>query len=361
MPGPRTHLVVVAHAATSASASFLAIDVSGATYRLLEPRAFGATPRPDTGGTFIVVASHDGGARYAVATFVGSTRGVFLDAIGDDADRSIPLTVEPAALHLAGSTLFVGQVGSVGYVALHAAEPRLVPLVTRPEMGRKAYDLFAREGDLVFAIDDIVMPIYADTLALGEAGPRHVAGFELPGIINGTYRQATFERTSDTGGTLFAVAPYSVMDGTGQDLVALPVASARIDVAANAVLNATRSTSPPVLEEHVSRSTGLPEKLAFGDHMTAFSGLAVARSRGAPSRLLVAAGDRGLLVFPTDFGPDTRAVGVDLGAPCHDVLADGASIWALAGRELVTLERRGDAVVPIARVPLPGDYHRFLQ
>jgi hypothetical protein len=150
------------------------------------------------------------------------------------------------------------------------------------------------------------------------------------------------------------------MDGHGHDLAALPIRGDALDVPADLVLNQSRSESPPVLEEHVSRSTGKAEKLAAGEAYTPWTGLAL-----LGDRLLAAAGPRGLLVLSASaFSPDTKAEPIDLGGPVHDVVAVDDRAYALVGGEtndaLVFLAFSPDGPPHTERMELPGHWQRIV-
>lgn len=324
-----------------------------------------APTHPD--GHFSAAAAHGGQSAWAHA---GGREGAYT-VIGRDVDpASAPVEVPigatiPAAMHMVGRVVIVGAGNTLGTVDLAAAQPRWQPLHQRPEMRWKAYDLFARAGDWLVAIDDVVMPIYADTFTLDAKGhPTHRAAWELPGVINGRYHAAVLGRTGAADGTLWAVASYGIMDGHGQDLAALAIENDALRAGPDVTLNSHVMTDPPVLEEHVSRQTGKPETLAFGSDYSPWTGLAHLPAGPGPARLLLAAGPRGLLVLPERFEPTTRADAIDVQGECADVLVLGSRVLALvAGPAPALLELRPtDAgLEPGPRTALPAAYERFVR
>ena len=135
--------------------------------------------------------------------------------------------------------------------------PRRELLVERPDRF-KAYDVFARSGDQVLAIDDVVRPLYADLFQVGTGKPTRVADFEMPGLINGVYSHAVLV-PGQGGLDVYAIAPYGIMSGNGHELARLPIRNGKIEGPGD-VLNAG-GNSAYTIEEHVSRSTQKPERL----------------------------------------------------------------------------------------------------
>jgi hypothetical protein len=373
---PRTHLLLSMHADDAPEFEVLPIDLAADPPAPLAARRLPALPRADWPGHYVAVAAHGGRARWVhaggrEAAFELVARAVDASASADAGAGAATHQVEigaviPAAMHVVGEVAYVGAGNTVGTVDLAAEPPRWQLLHERSDMEFKAYDLFARAGDWLVAIDDEVVPMYADAFAVDAAGrATHRAGWELPGVINGHYHAAVLGRSgSGHDGTLWVVASYGIMDGHGQDLAALAIRGNALTVGSDVTLNSHVMEDPPVLEEHVSRQTGKPEKLAFGGDYSPWTGLARFAPADGPARLLLAAGPRGLLVVPERFGPSTRAKAVDVGGECADVLVDGARVWVLvAGPRSALLELRPTTVglEPGPRLPLPAAYHRFVR
>lgn len=352
-------LLVEKHGDKDARASYLAIDLSSARPQPISLADAPALARGDWPGHFRTVAAHDGprwvrgeakGGRYAL--LVGDARG--------GAPRSIDLDGEPTSLHLDGSALWVGLGRRLGWIDLAAARPAFQELVARDHQF-KAYDLFARSGDRLVAIDDVVMPMVADFFATGGKAPRRLADWRLPGVINGHYQHAALVPAGAGSWTLYLVAPYSIMDGSGHDLAAVPVRGDKLVFEEGLTLQNGRGGATPILEEHVDRGAGKPVSLVAGSEVTAWTGLAVDPDGG---RLLIAAGKRGLIVLPGDFKSDSKGVLVDLGGECRDVAVRGGALVALVAAaqasDLVLLSRAGDGYAPGARHPLPDAFDRIL-
>jgi hypothetical protein len=366
---PRSHLLLLRHTDTSAEIDVLPLRVATDPPAPLSALRVPALPRSDWPGHYVAVAAHGRGQRWVHA---GGSEGAWTlverDLEPKTPPRELPIGATiPAAMHMVGETVFIGAGNVVGTVELDTKAPRFSVLHERPDMKFKAYDLFARTGEWLVAIDDEVVPMYADAFTLDADGrATHRAGWELPGVINGHYDAAVLGRSgAGFDGTLWVVASYGIMDGHGQDLAALAIRDHALGVGPDVTLNSHVMEDPPVLEEHVSRETGKPEKLAFGRDYTPWTGLARVTPAEGPARILLAAGPRGLLLLPEGFGPTTRAEAVDVGGECADVLVDGERVLVLvAGPAPALLELRPTAtgLEPGPRpLPLPEAYHRFVR
>jgi len=351
-------VVVEKHGDAAAVASYVAIDLAAANP---SPISLGEAPAlPDSGwqGHYRTVAAH-AGPRWVRAQEKGGQFALVLGDARGGAPRSIDVDGEPTALHLRGDMLLVGLGKRLGWIDLAAAHPRFQELVAR-DHEYKSYDLFAASGDRVVAVDDVVMPMVADWLSVEGKTPRRIADWRLPGVINGHYTHAAL-RARAAGFTLYLLAPYGIMDGSGHDLVAVPVEGDRLIFDKELTLQNGRNGATPVIEEHVDRGTGKAVELVAGSEVTEWTGLAIDPEDG---RLLIAAGKRGLLLLPAEFKSDTRGVLVDLGGECRDVAVRGGAPIALVASGdasgLVELVRGGGGYAAGARHPLPAAFDRVL-
>lgn len=361
----RTHILVLAHEPTMATATMRALEIGPLSIPLSlgAPLPIPTLPHENWPDHFRLVAAHGGASKFVVT----HEHTLQLRSVDDEGRVEVELGEAPAALHMVGERVFVGHGNRVSLVDFGAAAPTLQELHQRPQMRFKAYDLFARDGAWLIAIDDIVTPVYADSFELLDDAVRHWSGFELPGAINGHYQHALLHARSPGAGTLFAIIPYGIMSGSGHDLVALPMREAAPAIAtADLVVNRGGDVGIPVLEEHVPRGGGEPE-LLVGDRFTNWTGLAHVKDR-----LLLAAGERGLLLLADDFDSTSRPTQLDIGGSCLDVLVEGSRVFVLRGplepsqgsppaTSLVELSIDADKATPVASVALDGPYLRFVR
>ncbi len=329
---PRTAVVVVQHDPESMNAELRVVgDAVG------EARGLHALSHPHAMMRFQVVATADPTGRWVVAE-MAQMGGYKLRLSDGDGSRFVPIGERrPSALAMRGDVVVVAAGSEVGYVNLREKDPQFISVRTRKELEGtgKAYDVLARDGDWLLAIDDVVMPIYADSFAFDDQGLLvHEKGFEMPGIINGTYVAAELRRNRNRGagprdGWLYTLTPYGIMSGHGQDLAALPVRDGATTHGADLTLNSTRTEDPPVLEEHVPRGTQGKLALTAGSEHTPWTGIA----RLGEDRLLAAAGSRGLLAFPLDFTPETKATVTPIDGEALDVIASVDRVWVLARKD----------------------------
>ena len=357
--GARTHILLARHDDAAANVQVRAVALDGMVVgdEMVHP----AMVHPEQPDQFVMVAGHGGGKDWATGESEGDAWRVVLREIGKAETKDVLVPHRPAALHIAGPTVIVGAGPMVGSISLSSPELGFSVAREREDMRGKAFDAFTRAGDWLVAVDDQVTPMYADSFALEIGGrPIHRAGWEMPGVINGHYVHPVLVRAPTGGrdGTLFVVAPYGIMDGHGHDLAALSIRGDALEVPADFTVNARRSESPPVLEEHVPRGTRKPLSLAAGSEYTPWNGLAV-----LGEQLFAAAGTRGLLAIPVTFGPDTKATAIDVGGECRDVLVVDDAIWVLVGGKENWLVRYAwvDASVrERARTPLPSSFTQLV-
>lgn len=302
--------------------------------------------------TYLTPAAHAGGSTWISGEPVedGGFQLVLRDVTGKRLSSHFLGKVAPAALHaLGGKVAVVGQGNKVCRIDFAASPPTYETVLERPEMRPgKAYDLFARAGEWLIAVDDVVMPIYGDTFKVGrDRKLTHEEALTLPGVINGSYRLLSLVRQGPRDGTLYAYAPYHIMSGRGHDLAALRFAKGKGTWDPDVVLQ-NSSRDPVVLEEHA----GQRGNLIAGKSLTAWTGLTYVPER---KQLLAAAGERGLLAIPAPFTAKTQAK--PLGhAPCLDVAAIGGRLWVLHGGDEPALleldpktwEERARTALPIA-------------
>lgn len=361
----RTHVLLGKHASESNTARYVAVALEGG--KVLPARDIEAVPIENWPGRFVAVAGHGGASRFIAQRAAGNgVELVVLDVEDPAYAVAVALPQPAAAVHMLGASALVGIGNSIYRVDLSQESPQAELLLERPfpgqtayAPGEKAYDLFVRDGAWLFAIDDIVNPIYADTFRVQPDGTlAHDQAFELPGMINGRYRAGVLAASGDDSGTLFVLGDYLILDGRGQDLAALPVERGRPKHDGELVLNSTVLTDPPVLEEHVGSVTGNPDKLVASTEFTPWTGVEIV---GTGERfLLLPAGARGLLAVPTVFTPETKAQ-VVFAEPTMDVEVDGnGRVFVLTGKQLVELAWALPKPMEKARIGLPDAFDRIV-
>lgn len=298
------------------------------------------------------VAAHEG-ARWVQV--VASERGG-LRAVVRSLPASKPLaTVElgdmtPAALHLVGDALWIGARAQVGWADLAEPSPQFRPLAVRKEHAPygKYYDLFARAGDRLIAIDDVVLPLYADWFALDARGaPReHIGDWRLPAMPNGHYTGATLVRDGEDFVLFTTSTKSSGYSGPGQGMFRLPIVR-------DAHVGNSRHPMPNIEESNPS---------VAGTRFTAWEGFTVSPDG---QQVLIAAGERGLLVMPSQLPEGVTAATIDLGGRVRDVTVRGAGLFALVSTadgssELVVLAPSGDTFEVIARHAFVSELDRFV-
>ena len=352
----RTHLVLGKHTPEAKAARFVAVALEGR--KVSDATEFDAVPLENWPDHFASVAAHGGGARFVTQRAAADGVELVVHDWGGT-PSSVKLPKGAAAMHMVGDQVLVGIEGSVYWIDLRkpGADPEL--LVARPMQGGKAYDLFVRRDAWVFAIDDIVRPIYADSFRLqAEGTPAHDKAFELPSMINGSYYAGALEPSGADAGTIYLLGQYGIMDGSGHDLAALPIEGGKTKHDGALVLNSTASTDPPVLEEHVDRGSGKPSKIVAGTEVTAWTGVELVGD-GDGRRILLPAGARGLLAIPPKFTPQTKAE-VVFAEPVVDAKVDGARVFVLTGKQLVELKWGVPKPEEVGRVELPDSFDRIV-
>lgn len=317
-------------------------------------------PHPLRQGTFSVVAAHDGADALAVARADGPGGPWFVDV----ADLGVRLSWSsvsvphspPAALHVVGGRVFVGHAERLSALQLSDPAGSFTELRHRAEMRGKAYDVFARHGRHLVAIDDIMMPIYADSFDLITGSPQHLAGFELPGLVNGHYQRAALLVDDSGEGRLFASAPFGHRGGWGYHLLIVPFVDGR---------PSTIRGGPGgvmMFSEMVHRMPDQEPSLFGGDQATAWTGLVVVPSAG---RVLIAAGSRGIFSLPADAEVVATPTMHDLGGEITDVLTHEGRTWALrvgkGSTELLELDLAEPAKIGVSStVTVEGEYRQFV-
>jgi hypothetical protein len=355
----RTHILLQGHSESGAKARYVAVSLAAGA-KLGKPFEVEGYPLSDN--HYVSPAAYGGGAAWAQVESAGKGFQVVLrDMKGGSVASAHVGDKPPAALHSLGKVFVLGQRNKVKWIDFRAAPPTVKTVLERPLPVYKHYDLFARQGDWLVAIDDVVSPIYADTFRVGKKlGLTHEEGLTLPGSINGSYTLAVLTRSKAREGVLYTVVPYHIMSGYGHDLAALKLSNGKAAWSGDDVLQNSRG-DPPVLEEHVSGRGQGKADLVSGKAFTHWTGLTALPAR---KLLLVAAGTRGLLQIPMKFDRNTKGKALKLGARCLDVALLAGRLWVLVGGEdskpaLVELDPV--KLSELKRTPLPTIYEKIVR
>jgi hypothetical protein len=294
---------------------------------------------------------------------------VYVASIDGGSRTVIELAFEPHGLHIAGDALYVGSDKAVCWIDLARAKAPCVELVNRSGYAFKAYDRFVRLGDRLLAIDDMVMPMFADWFSIDAGGRpvKRLGDWKLPDVINGHYDHAALLATGNNEYTVFLVAPYGIMSGDGHNLAAVPIRGDKLVFDPDLTLqNADGKT--PILEEHDDRGGNKPPTVLAGTAITPWHGIAVTPDG---TQVLIAAGMRGLLAVPADFTPATKTATAHLAGTTEvlDVRTQAGLVLVLVERQLPTGNPASVAelvvvdpksLAPVERHVLPRRYDRFL-
>lgn len=369
-------IVLEDHPSTASSARYVAIAFGQDPASKPGVRSLGehsADRHPHRDGVFLTHPTFDAGELALAIPGGGEGASWSVHLIRDEATapRTIPLgKLQPTALHRVGRALFLGvleeETPRLGWLDLDEKMPSFRELNTHGKLPRfKAYDLFARSGSRLLAIDDVVTPIYADWIELDAQGhPSHSEPWTLPSFINGHYTLAALTPSGKGLWNLFAVGRYGIMSGSGHDLVRMTVQNRTLKESGVRTINSSLggSSELPVIEEHVPRGTMTKELRITGDRFTEWTGLAFDPSS---DQVLVAAGDRGLFSFASSLPKTTTPTVIDVGGECHDVrLLEPGIALALVSKEgrttLVVIRFSDKTPSVIARHELSGSFRRFV-
>jgi len=359
----RVRLALLSHDRHDAQGRVVSVVLEPQGPTVVGPFAVPAVPHPYQLGVYRVVAGHDGADAFAVGRAESKDGPWFVDVrdLGERATwRSVPIPhSRPAALHIVGDRVMVGHDERLSTFVISDAQPAMAELRHRPPMRGKAYDLFARAGRYLIAIDDVVTPIYADSFDLAGSTPIALEGFELPGIVNGHYAAAAFKAGPGASGRLFSIASFGTLEESGQQLLAV----AFVDGAP--VPSSVDAQAMVLLRETVPNMQSGPPSSLVGDAPTPWTGLAYIDDDG-PGAVLIAAGSRGVLRLPADYTSRSRPSMHDLGGVVADVIAHGQRAWALRveGERSVVVELAFDPSGAIglgSTVLIDGAYQSFVR
>ena len=227
--------------------------------------------------------------------------------------KSKPINVDlgelgvTAMIEVAGK-LYCGLPGEVRVVDFAEKEPSAKEFFsahrTDNKKNKKTIDAFARCGDKVVAIDDVVWPKYAYVFKGDEKGLSAPYEADLPRGANSQYYEATGD-----GQRMALLEHFSHREAEGSRVEFYEVGDTELDYKLG------RS-------EFVLRAKDEKPVLLAGDELTPFCGMAF-----IDDGLLVGAGSRGILTIYTDVFK--KAALTSTTGECTDILMKDGRLFAL--------------------------------
>ena len=355
--GKYTHSILAAHdgstvvsveAATSSSPAVIGIDD-------------GTTTTSTTSPPFLQFQVH----RYDIST-------------GKIMSPPVLVPEQVRSIYIRGTAVYLGFSISVGWIDF--ASTRTVAAASPPIYERiyvnnllgvddKAYDMFiCHNNDTLVAIDDCCFPFYADTFVLdpdNNGRPIHVRHWELPWLVNGHYTMAAASPNNNQQLQLFLASEFHCRGRSGRELWRLEEG---MGLSSNTSPFASQPKGTRLTEEqrpHTDDGTSnsltptLPET-DDGDWF-AMDWFAMAVTNDL---LLLAAGRRGLLTLPLNFGPETKACVIpkNVGGWVWDVtVLDNNVIWLLVAPPLVELRDTKNILADVSWQIIKLDRHHQVQ
>ena len=319
------------------------------TATIEDPIHFSSRPRVKGTNFHSILAAHDGSTVVSVecTTNTNTSTSTFIQFQVQRYDISTGKILSPPVLvseqvrsiYIRRAAVYLGFETSVGWIDFASAaatspvyEQIYVNNLLHLGASNKAYDMFVCQDNTLVAIDDCCFPFYADTFVLDpENGrPIHVRHWELPWLVNGHYTMAAAAASPNSQELrLFLASQFTCHGGSGRELWRLE--DEGISLSSNTSTFASLPKCTKLTE--ILRPDGtcdsltpnIPEK--NGDWLRVeWNAMAVTKDL-----LLLAAGIRGLLSLPLNFGPDTKACVIpNLGGWVWDVtVLDNNVIWVL--------------------------------
>lgn len=262
--------------------------------------------------------------------------------------KSKPVNVDLGELGVtamieAGGKLYCGLPGEVRVVDFAEKEPSAKEFFsahrTDNKNKKKTIDAFARCGDKVVAIDDVVWPKYAYVFKSDAKGLSAPYEADLPRGANSQYYQAAGD-----GQRMALLEHFSVREGYGSSVEFYEVGDTELDYKLGK-------------SEFVPRSKDEKPNLLAGDELTPLCGMAFIEGG-----LLVGAGSRGILTIFTDVFKKTTLTTTT--GECTDIFMKDGKLFALVNNgvnmELVEFDFAQDGLKEAARLKLDCAATRFV-
>jgi hypothetical protein len=220
--------------------------------------------------------------------------------------KSLDLKTLPvSALMEVSGKLYVGLPGEVRVVDFDAKAIETVEFYkAKKQHARKTIDAFARCGELIVAIDDVVTPKYAYVFKRTQTGMAFAYEANLPDSANSQYYEAIGD-----GNRLAVLAKFGHRGGYGTSIDFFEV-------------DATKMTYKRDVSEVQPRDEKEKPSTLVGDTLTGLGGMAYIKSG-----LIVGAGERGIIFIPND--KDAKATQIDSKGSCSDLMLKSGRVFAL--------------------------------
>jgi len=351
---PRTIPIAIV---TTDPATDTATDAGTATIE--DPIHFSSCPRVEGKYTHSILAAHDGSTLVSVEA-TSSPAVIEIDGTStstviqfqvhryDISTRKIlspPVLVseQVTSIYIRHTAVYLGFQTSVGWIdfASAAASPVYEQIYVNNLLGvdvdssNKAYDMFICHDDTLVAIDDCCFPFYADTFVLDpdNGRPIHVRHWELPWLVNGRYTMAAASPNNQEL-QLFLASEFHCRGGLGRELWRLEFEECiSLSSTTSRPIHTFASRPKGTRLTEVRRMDGTCDSLTPNMPETNGDWFGVQWNAMAVTKdlLLLAAGRRGILSLPLNFGPETKACAFpNLGGWVWDVtVLDNNVIWVL--------------------------------
>lgn len=246
-----------------------------------------------------------------------------------------------AMIEVAGK-LYLGLPGEVRVVDFSEKEPRAKEFFSAQRAdkkdSKKTIDAFARCGELVVAIDDVVWPKYAYIFGTDKTGLTTAHEADLPMHANTQYYEAVGDGTR-----MALLAQFSHRGGSGSIVEFFEVGAKSLEERLSKV-------------EYLPRDEKQSPSLLAGDDLSSLNGMAF-----IDGALLVGAGERGILTIPTDVFKKPSLTATK--GNCTDILLKDGRLFALVHNgvhvELVEYKLTQDKLKEATRLKLEGLPARF--
>ncbi|CAG0984382.1 hypothetical protein ANRL2_02702 [Anaerolineae bacterium] len=215
--------------------------------------------------------------------------------------KTLPVS---ALIEVAGK-LYLGLPGEVRVVDCDAKSVEATEFYkAKKTYEGKTVDAFARCGEMIVAIDDVVTPKYAYVFKRTDTGMTFAYEADLPNSANSQYYEAVGDGTR-----LAVLAHFGLQGGYGTSIDFFEV-------------DASKMTYKRDVREGQSWDERDKPSTLVGEKLTGLSGMAFIENG-----LIVGAGERGIIFIPND--KDAKATQIGTKGSCTDLLLKSGRVFAL--------------------------------